>query len=332
MAPVQFEPHSCKHCQRLTFEAQPSQYDAADGAPDRLDMSWNKVIFDFTLRDLKTAAADGCKLSCWILHGEAIGRSQLFWEFDGYSFAPHEYEALNEEQLEFLELKPEHSSNSLFELAMASACDNDPEFRHPTLLDALGEQNPEVDDYMLIASTDPPFRNGIYAPDVVGIRYFGLFNPKTKLILHRTARSLQLFRNPGSVVTGDLSTRPIENDPTACLNEIRLWLNHCRTHSSHGKCQGTVTFKSDMKARRPKRLIRIASKTGIHQLNLQDTDNLEPMPDFAALSYCWGGDQPVKCLSSTVALFQFISTLRLYQQPFRTPLSHVISSDWNICG
>jgi hypothetical protein len=133
-------------------------------------MSWDKVVFRFTFRELITAAAEGCSLCRWILDGEAIARLDI---------GPEEIEVYG-------------ADVSL----VIAAYDDHPESRRGSLLHAVGGQQAEaeVDDYLLVAVTNPPFRNGMgYTPDILSVEYFGLLDPLTKLIRYRTLKGLQLF-------------------------------------------------------------------------------------------------------------------------------------------
>lgn len=57
----------------------------------------------------------------------------------------------------------------------------------------------------------------------------------------------------------------------------------------------------------PARIIGIVEYGTKYRLRLRHTDDLSPVP-FVALSYCWGGDQPVKCLERLIPRFSIAIT------------------------
>ncbi|KAK3326158.1 heterokaryon incompatibility protein-domain-containing protein [Apodospora peruviana] len=290
MAPVEFHSHSCEHCQRLIIEATDwtSNDAATPKTQDPRDMSWNKIVFgSFTLQDLNKAAAERCALAQWMLDGESISRRRML----GFHVTG------NEEDM------GEDFDQATYAMVI-QAYDDDPSFRHASLVSAVQDRDDgvEIDDYILVADTNPAFKVGMgYTQDVLCIEYFGLMDPQSKVIPYRTLRGLQLFTHPCNPAARDLSTRPIENQPTTCIPEISAWLQNCRAH--HTKCSD-VTRSSGHTKTKPKRLIKIDFDGEHRCLRLQATDQLrEPLPDFAALSYCWGGDQKVKLDTSTMEQF-----------------------------
>ena len=98
---------------------------------------------------------------------------------------------------------------------------------------------------------------------------------------------------------------PTPSSPSS-LSQYRTWLETCRR--THRKCPKPSEFV-------PTRLLEL-SKTpeGLVEARLCETcekDNVEP---FAALSYCWGGDQPLKLTKSTrIQLLEHIKPEELPQ-------------------
>ncbi|KAK0508103.1 hypothetical protein JMJ35_009187 [Cladonia borealis] len=92
-----------------------------------------------------------------------------------------------------------------------------------------------------------------------------------------------------------VSTRPIECNPgsNASLTKISSWLEDCQ--EAHTLCQ-------DRSEIRPTRLFEISNIDSRNSLRLRNTQQLGQVP-FAALSYCWGGDQPLKCLDEVLSEF-----------------------------
>ncbi|KAK4167284.1 hypothetical protein QBC43DRAFT_297599 [Cladorrhinum sp. PSN259] len=250
--------------------------DSVEFSRDRRDMSWNKIKFDFTLRDLELVAKEGGRLCQWIVEAETISR--LEWT---------KIEAWRKDELERVDLG---SEDIPLDLTMG-VYDDDPDFRFDSLLSAVSDRRDQAYDYILVAATSPQFRTGMESSnDIRRIEYFGLLDPDTKLIPYRTVKGLQLFVPTGETIDG-LTTRPIENDPSASLGDISKWLEHCRNH--HDKCREIQGPQGNINTQ-PKRVIRLGlddNGTGSWMLHLQETEKLAPaFPPFAALSYCWGGD------------------------------------------
>ncbi|KAI3329247.1 heterokaryon incompatibility protein-domain-containing protein [Xylariaceae sp. AK1471] len=248
MAPVHFQAHSCRHCNRLVIDLA-TKDEILQESRD-WNMSQDKVVFDFTFRDLLSAAADGCGLCSWILNGEAISRQLL-------------------QESPYIVEDSHMIDHSTYEL-LARVDDENLDYRQPSLLEAVRSR------------------------DILCIRYFGLWDPRTKLIPYRTASSLQSFTCEQDTAAVYLSTRPIENKPSERFNEISFWLENCKRR--HPRCRTIITsLQTHATGVKPKRLIRI------EKLN---TEALEELPPFAALSYCWGGDQTVRCDESTTKGFE----------------------------
>lgn len=87
-----------------------------------------------------------------------------------------------------------------------------------------------------------------------------------------------------------IRNRPINRFPGSAesLGLVQQWLHKCQ--NSHAKCRGTS--HSYM----PLRVLRISSGCGScdFHVTLDTTTKSESIEPFAALSYCWGGDQLYK--------------------------------------
>ena len=120
----------------------------------------------------------------------------------------------------------------------------------------------------------------------------------------RTGRGFQVYSDPGDPASQFVTMRPVESSPASAAGFERLssWLEMCR--ASHRKCceMATSARRSEMA---PARLIRIVdlAREG-HFLRLVSTDGLETLPEFVALSYCWGGDQALESVRATIASLQ----------------------------
>lgn len=241
-------------------------------------MSSDKIIFNFTFRDVQSGAAQGCELCAWILNAEAISR-YAYVEVD--------------EDMPFMDV-------STYE-AICLGFDLDEIHHRSSLLEAAREAGDGVDEYILIATTTPPFKNPVgYMPDVLNIVSFGLWDPVSEKIPCLTRRGLQFFVEPSDAAAREFSTRPVESDLEASLPQIRRWLSEC--HVGHQKCMD-MTASMGRSGAKPVRLIHIDNSAGQPRIHIQDTATLSSFPQYVALSYCWGGDQLVKCTTNTLAKF-----------------------------
>ncbi|KAI1757658.1 heterokaryon incompatibility protein-domain-containing protein [Xylaria castorea] len=285
-------PHSCQHCERMVIECTTAGAHDVIQSLSGCDMIRGKLIFDTTFRDLLVASSDGCQLCRWILNAKTISRQLL------------------QASPELLDHGHRVEPSDLKYLAHAD--DEDPNCLRPSLLEAVHGQGSEIQDYILIAATDPSFigfggAEG-FQKDLYSLRYFGLCDPRTKLILYRTMSSLQIFTTEQNPAAKIISTRPIQNEPSQCLHAISSWLQNCR--KNHTRCRYTASRLREHSRRViPKRLVRIKKPGGQQlQLFLQDTDGMDEPPPFAALSYCWGGTQAFTCgQSNSLGLASHIS-------------------------
>ncbi|KXH42137.1 HET domain-containing protein [Colletotrichum simmondsii] len=276
-------PHSCEWCRRLLVIHAESDIPHRNRV-DRHDARWNKIVFDASLTDLLQVQQKTCAFIDWILDVECIARPDIGECVDNISGEVYE--------MDLEELEQFHGQ-----------IDKDPDYRLPSMRHAVQSRNDGYVDYVLVAETNPPFRmGGDHTPDVLTIEYFGLWDSRTKLVSYRTVKGLQIYTSHNDPAARDFWTRPIQNDPANCLPTVKSWLADCE--AKHEKCRELKT-QSGPSALRPARLIYIGpnSTAAGFSLRLQDTANLNPLPRFAALSYCWGGNQTVKCETSTLEAF-----------------------------
>ncbi|KAI3343317.1 heterokaryon incompatibility protein-domain-containing protein [Ustulina deusta] len=102
--------------------------------------------------------------------------------------------------------------------------------------------------------------------------------------------SVDVFTTQGDAADRLIHNRPINRFPGSAhnLTLARQWLQECQT--SHAKCQNvSQTFM-------PLRVLRICNGCGSCDFHvaLETAVTNRPIEPFAALSYCWGGDQPYK--------------------------------------
>ncbi|KAI1154168.1 heterokaryon incompatibility protein-domain-containing protein [Nemania diffusa] len=102
--------------------------------------------------------------------------------------------------------------------------------------------------------------------------------------------SIDVFTTQDDAAAHVIRNRPINRFPGSAesLGLVQQWLHKCQ--NSHAKCRGTS--HSYM----PLRVLRISSGCGScdFHVTLDTTTKSESIEPFAALSYCWGGDQLYK--------------------------------------
>jgi Heterokaryon incompatibility protein (HET) len=143
--------------------------------------------------------------------------------------------------------------------------------------------------------------------DILEIEFFGLCDPTSQTLVYRTKNGLQVFASDGNPAALEIETRPIESVVSSPLafERVSTWLQECKeTHTICEKNSGTI----------PIRLLEISTvKNEIDTIRIRNTLDLGRV-EYATLSYCWGGDQLVKCLRSPItSLMAGISISRLPQ-------------------
>ena len=283
MGPIDLQAHSCEHCRRLIIDInERKRWQSSDG-DDSGDMSRDKALFDFTLWDIRNADADGCNFCAWLLDEEVISRDAVLRHFP--------LNLPSDDPFFGAMLALQDQAFAIDRLVSHSASGR-------SLRSVAEEHSQDIEEYRLIAS---PYQGSGEPLDIFNFEYFGLWDPETKKIMLRTRHGFQVFSDSGDPASQFISTRPVESSPASAAGFERLssWLETCR--ASHRKCceMATSAQRSDMA---PARLIRIVDLArGGHFLRLVSTDGLETLPEFLALSYCWGGDQALKCTKATIA-------------------------------
>ncbi|KAI0975417.1 heterokaryon incompatibility protein-domain-containing protein [Xylaria arbuscula] len=102
--------------------------------------------------------------------------------------------------------------------------------------------------------------------------------------------SVDVFTTQDDAASQLIWNRPINRFPGSAenLERARQWLHNCQT--SHAKCRGlSQTYM-------PLRVLRISGGYGScdFDIKLETRPNNKSFEPFAALSYCWGGNQPYK--------------------------------------
>ncbi|KAI1279987.1 heterokaryon incompatibility protein-domain-containing protein [Xylaria sp. FL0933] len=299
MEAVQLQTHSCEYCQKVVFDLR-DQFAKSSKAlldlEDRLnngtlgtsplpktkekdeeDMAERGALFDVTFGEFRAGAAAGCELFGWIMDDEWISRETI------HSIARKD-------------LNIDDPNNKLGWAFRDSSLwlhewlgEANPENTLHTILPSLGDS---LDQCRLWASQHQGNGNPL---DIEFLEFFGLWDPVTKKIVYRTRHGFQAFAHPEDPSSSTISNRPIARFPDSSTNLARMasWLNNCQEHH---KCK---TMLGEM----PARLIEITGTSETISLRLRQTEELGRVA-FAALSYCWGGEQPMKCISSNVVSYR----------------------------
>ncbi|KAI0433591.1 heterokaryon incompatibility protein-domain-containing protein [Xylaria sp. FL1042] len=308
MEAVQLQPHSCEYCQKVTFDLRRS-YEKSTKAllsledqvkngtlgespqpetnkEDEANMAGRGALFDVTFGEFCAGAGAGCQLFGWIMDDEWISRETI------HSIARKD-------------LNIDDPNNQLGWAFRDSSLwlhewlgEPQPENTLHTILPSLGDS---LDQCRLWASPHQGTGNPL---DIEFVEFFGLWDPVTQKIVYRTRHGFQVFAHLGDPSSSTISNRPIARFPDSSTNLTRMvsWLNDCQEHH---KCK---TMLGEM----PARLIEITGAPGNISLRLRQTEEVGRVA-FAALSYCWGGEQPMKCVSSNILLYE--TTIPFDKQP-----------------
>ena len=298
MDAVQFEPHLCAQCQKVVFDLRP-EFEKAEKATfdlhdklekgtlfvksqpetnqrDEMNMAEKGALFDVTFGELCSGAAAGCQLFKWIMDDEWISRETILSLADRDIIVDDPNQKLG---WAFRE------SSLWFGEWLGRPC---PENTLHKIRTSLGDS---LNQCRLWASTYQGTGNPL---DIELIQFFGLWDPVTKKVVFRTRHGFQAFAQPEDPSSSTVSNRPIARYPGSSANLVRIssWLNNCQEHHNCKTMLGVM----------PTRLIEITGTWENISLRLRQTEELGRVP-FAALSYCWGGEQPMKCLSSNIVSY-----------------------------
>lgn len=127
---------------------------------------------------------------------------------------------------------------------------------------------------------------------------------------HVASYYANIFRKRILTICSELAAKEITYRPPSLfpssketITTIKNWLEDCST--THLECQQLQqNAKSPGKAASgPRRLLYLSGNASHPQLRLQENDPANKVPQYIALSYCWGGDQPFKLLNHLVQLW-----------------------------
>ncbi len=237
------------------------------------NMATQGTLFDVTFDELCKGATAGCRLFEWILDDECISRETI------HGFARKD-------------LNIDDPANIIGWAFRDSSLWLDRWLGEPCIETTLRKLHPSVKKSLaqcqLWASTYQGSGNPL---DIEFIEFFGLWDPPTKKIAYRTRHGCQVFAQSEDPSSGTISNRPITRYPGSSTGVARMlsWLNNCQEHHN---CKEATSLM-------PNRLIEVSGKDDHISLRLRQAEEVGNVP-FAALSYCWGGEQPMKCLHSNI--------------------------------
>ena len=293
---VQVQTHTCDHCQKVIFDLRPEfersakvVYDLADqlerglfpqaenNQEDQTNMAERGELFNVTFDELCTGAAAGCQLFNWMMDAEWISRETIH----GLARKDMPIDDPNDKLAWAC-----RDSSLWIERWLGEPCPEN------TLHKIGSSRGDSLGQCRLWASTYQCTGNPL---DIEFIEFFGLWDPITEKIVYRTRDGFQVFAEPGNPSSNTVSNRPIASYPGSNKNIARIlsWLSDCQEHHNCKTILGAM----------PMRLIEITGTSEIISLRLRETEEVGRVP-FAALSYCWGGEQPLRCLSSNIVSYR----------------------------
>ncbi|KAI1310418.1 heterokaryon incompatibility protein-domain-containing protein [Xylaria venustula] len=239
-------------------------------------MAERGALFDVTFSEFCAGADAGCQLFRWITDDEWISRETI------HSIARKDLNI--DDPNNKLGWAFRDSSLWLMEWLGEPCPENTLHKIRPNLGDSL-------DQCRLWASTHQSTGNPL---DIEFIEFFGLWDPVTQKIVYRTRHGFQAFTHAEDPAAGTISNRPVARLPGSSENVARMvsWLSNCQANHKCKTMHGVM----------PTRLIEITDTSGAINLRLRRTEEVGHVP-FAALSYCWGGEQPMKCVSSNIVSY-----------------------------
>ncbi|KAL7947510.1 heterokaryon incompatibility domain-containing protein [Trichoderma barbatum] len=115
-------------------------------------------------------------------------------------------------------------------------------------------------------------------------------------------RKLIVCAEDSELAAKEVSYRPPNLFPSSeeTVRTIKSWLQECFT--THPECQQLQNNNrsSDASLPGPRRLLHLSGDATHPQVRLQQNSSSSSLVEYAALSYCWGGDQAVKLKDSIV--------------------------------
>ncbi|RYP56070.1 hypothetical protein DL771_012133 [Monosporascus sp. 5C6A] len=296
---AQFQPHSCDWCKRVVFDLRDGYKKSTkallglkeqlengtlgteppeeSSQRDKENMAERGALFDVTFGEFCTGAAAGCLLFKWIVDDEWISQETIHGHARKHMIID---DPNNQLGWAFRD-----SSFWVHEWLGEPCPENTLHAIRPDIRDSL-------DQCRLWASTYQGTGNPL---DIEFIQFFGLWDPASQKIVYRTRNGFQAFAQPEDPSSSAVSNRPINMFPgsSTSLTKVSSWLDDCQKHHECGSVPGVM----------PTRLIEVRGTSDNLSLRLRRTEEVGRVP-YAALSYCWGGEQPTKCLSSNVDSYE----------------------------
>ncbi|CAM1507508.1 Fc.00g071490.m01.CDS01 [Cosmosporella sp. VM-42] len=149
-------------------------------------------------------------------------------------------------------------------------------------------------------------KDSTWETDILALRFnLYSFDPtesaESQILSFGIGRPMDVLTTPENPASTYVSTRPIDEDPASkeSFQRIRSWISRCT--NDHSRCR-TAGKRSEWT---PSRLLawEATSDESEPLITLREFSRNAPRAvdiSYATLSYCWGGDQRLKCRLSTV--------------------------------
>ncbi|KAL6903180.1 heterokaryon incompatibility domain-containing protein [Trichoderma evansii] len=118
-------------------------------------------------------------------------------------------------------------------------------------------------------------------------------------------RKLILCAERSELAAKEVACRPPSLFPASkeTIMTIKNWLQECsETHSECQQLQNNIKSPGQL-ASGPRRLLHLSGNASHPQIRLQENHPGSKVPQYIALSYCWGGDQAFKLLNDLVKVW-----------------------------
>ena len=298
METLQVNLHSCAYCQKVVFDLVPESERTATyllalkdqmnrgvlgreplpdrGRRDEENMGDRSPLFDITYDDLSAGAAAGCDFFKNLMEDEWISRVEI------QNNARRDLDIDNPDSVGW----GFRDSSLWVDTWMPK---ENPENTLLKINEKLGDS---LHACRLWASQYQGTGNPL---DIEFVHFFGLWDPDTRKIICRARHSFQVYAHSDDPAADYVSNRPIARYPgsTSSLAKAASWLKYCQENHD---CK---SFQNKM----PSRLIEITSTSEGTMLRLRKIYTIDHAP-FAALSYCWGGEQPMQLTGTNLAEYE----------------------------
>ncbi|CEI41740.1 unnamed protein product [Fusarium venenatum] len=288
MPPLNLMPHSCMYCRNIAIDTMWSYNRntvyplrnklASLGFGDRLGpLHQGTYPFQFTFRQTRYAANYGCDFARRLLLGSNLSR------YDPSLFGSSGFMQHPMDSWELVAILNAHRER--FKTSSWFSSDN------------IARVVPDISSIEFAFASLKPSHSSDPGEQEVMYKHVGA--------------EFDVFAYPGDPAAGHISARPIEAEPASgeALAKLGSWLRTCQIQ--HANCH---RVRADGSKWTPTRLLDVwgdsdSRATGMARLvEPAITQRPGQLFPFAALSYTWGGDQPLRLEKKTeLALKQGIS-------------------------